>query len=299
MSKEQQKYLKKLKRNKIKILFYQIAIFVIFIIIWQYLSNKNLINTFITSSPKNIIITLKNLYTNNNLMFHILITTKETLISFTITTFLSLLISIILYNFKIISKILDPYLTVLNSLPKVALGPIIIIWIGANTKSIITMAILISIIVSIQTIYNGFENTDKLKIKLFQTIILVITLLDIPISYIVLKSGYPPYTVMYISILTELIALIARIWILNALIPMHISNFIIEVIGRSLLVFILAAIIPTGLSQYIPDTFTGFILICIITVSSTTIVLLTVGLKTAERSLIYKKAIRTIQTTKS
>ena len=137
------------------------------------------------------------------------------------------------------------------------------------------------------------------KIKLFQTIILVITLLDIPISYIVLKSGYPPYTVMYISILTELIALIARIWILNALIPMHISNFIIEVIGRSLLVFILAAIIPTGLSQYIPDTFTGFILICIITVSSTTIVLLTVGLKTAERSLIYKKAIRTIQTTKS
>ena len=79
---------------------------------------------------------------------------------------------------------------------------------------------------------------------------------------------------------------------------MHISNFI-EVIGRSLLVFILAAIIPTGLSQYIPDTFTGFILICIITVSSTTIVLLTVGLKTAERSLIYKKAIRTIQTTKS
>ena len=169
MSKEQQKYLKKLKRNKIKILFYQIAIFVIFIIIWQYLANKNLINTFITSSPKNIIITLKNLYTNNNLMFHILITTKETLISFTITTFLSLLISIILYNFKIISKILDPYLTVLNSLPKVALGPIIIIWIGANTKSIITMAILISIIVSIQTIYNGFENTDKLKIKLFQT----------------------------------------------------------------------------------------------------------------------------------
>ena len=169
MSKEQQKYLKKLKRDKIKILFYQIAIFVIFIIIWQYLSNKNLINTFITSSPKNIIITLKNLYTNNNLIFHILVTTKETLISFTITTFLSLLISIILYNFKIISKILDPYLTVLNSLPKVALGPIIIIWIGANTKSIITMGILISIIVSIQTIYNGFENTDKLKIKLFQT----------------------------------------------------------------------------------------------------------------------------------
>lgn len=169
MSKEQKKYLKKLKLNKIKILLYQILIFVIFIILWQYLSDKNIINTFITSSPKNILFTLKNLYINNNLLFHIWVTTKETLISFIITTVLSLIISIILYNFKTLSKICDPYLTVLNSLPKVALGPIIIIWIGANTKSIITMAILISIIVSIQTIYNGFENTDKLKIKLFKT----------------------------------------------------------------------------------------------------------------------------------
>lgn len=169
MSKEQKNYLKKLKLNKFKISLYQILIFIIFILVWQYLSDKNIINTFITSSPKNIISTLKNLYMNNNLLFHIWITTKETIISFMITTILSLIISILLYNFKTLSKILDPYLTILNSLPKVALGPIIIIWIGANTKSIITMAILISIIVSIQTIYNGFENTDKLKIKLFKT----------------------------------------------------------------------------------------------------------------------------------
>ena len=173
-------------------------------------------------------------------------------------------------------------------------------WLGIVPEYTVMFLRLVLIVTLINSITGPVATAiqAKGKIKLFQTIILVITLLDIPISYIVLKSGYPPYTVMYISILTELIALIARIWILNALIPMHISNFIIEVIGRSLLVFILAAIIPTGLSQYIPDTFTGFILICIITVSSTTIVLLTVGLKTAERSLIYKKAIRTIQTTK-
>lgn len=169
MSSEQKKYLKKLKLNKIKIIIYQLLIFIIFIGLWQYLSDKNIINTFITSSPKNIIITIKNLYINNNLLYHIWITTKETLISFTITSILSLVISIILYNFKTLSKISEPYLVMLNSLPKVALGPIIIIWIGANTKSIITMAILISIIVSIQTIYNGFENTDYLKIKLFKT----------------------------------------------------------------------------------------------------------------------------------
>lgn len=169
MSKEQKDFLKKIKRNKIIILMTQISIFILFILIWQILSNKNIINTFITSSPKKILITIKNLYIQNNLFTHIFVTVKETLISFVITSILSLLISIILYNYSFIAKVLDPYLTILNSLPKVALGPIIIIWIGANIKSIILMAILISLIVSIQTIYNGFVSTDKLKIKLLKT----------------------------------------------------------------------------------------------------------------------------------
>ncbi len=163
------KYISKIKKNKIIIHLSQIAIFILFITIWQILANKNYINTFITSSPKNILITILNLYRQNNLLFHIWITIKEVLISFIITSFLSIFIATILYNYKILYKILDPYITLFNSLPKVALGPIIIIWIGANIKSIITISVLISIIVSIQTIYNGFENTDPLKIKLLKT----------------------------------------------------------------------------------------------------------------------------------
>ena len=169
MSKEYKNYIKKLKINKFKVIFCQILIAVLFIVIWQILADKNLINTFITSSPKNIINTLISLYNQNNLFLHIWVSVKETIIAFLITSIVSILIAIILYNFNFLSKVLDPYLTILNSLPKVALGPIIIIWIGANTKSIITISVLISIIVSIQTIYNGFKNTDKLKIKLLNT----------------------------------------------------------------------------------------------------------------------------------
>ena len=169
MSNEQKQYLKNIKKQNIKIIFTQILIFILFITLWQILANKNIINTFITSSPKQIFITIKNLYIQNNLFPHILITIKETIISFILTSILSIIISIMLYNHNFIAKVLDPYLTILNSLPKVALGPIIIIWIGANTKSIILMAILISLIVSIQTIYNGFINTDKLNIKLLKT----------------------------------------------------------------------------------------------------------------------------------
>ena len=96
-------------------------------------------------------------------------TSYEVLIAFVITFIMSIIISIILYESEYLSKVFDPYLTMLNSLPKVALGPIIIIWVGANIKSIILMAVLISLIVSIQTIYNGFINTDKNKIKLLKT----------------------------------------------------------------------------------------------------------------------------------
>lgn len=169
MSNEHKKYLRKLKLNKLLISITQISIFIFFIIIWQFLASHNYINSFITSSPSKILSTISKLYIENNLFIHIWITIKETIISFMITTFLSIIISIILYESDFLSKVIDPYLTILNSLPKVALGPIIIIWIGANQNGIITMAILISIIVSIQTIYNGFINTDKSKIKLLKT----------------------------------------------------------------------------------------------------------------------------------
>lgn len=169
MSNEHKKYLRKLKLNKLLISITQISIFIFFIIIWQFLASHNYINSFITSSPTKILSTISKLYIENNLFIHIWITIKETIISFMITTLLSIIISIILYESDFLSKVIDPYLTILNSLPKVALGPIIIIWIGANQNGIITMAILISVIVSIQTIYNGFVNTDKLKIKLLKT----------------------------------------------------------------------------------------------------------------------------------
>ncbi len=168
-SDKQKKFIKIVKRRKINILLVQILITVVFLLTWELLSRFNIINSFIFSSPSNVLKTLINLFSSNNLLYHIWVTLYETLIAFLITTLLSLIISIILYRSEFLAKVFDPYLTMLNSLPKVALGPIIIIWVGANRKSIVLMAILISIIISIQTIYNGFINTDKNKVKLLKT----------------------------------------------------------------------------------------------------------------------------------
>ncbi len=168
-SKEHKEYIKKIKINKILIFLVQITIIIGLTIIWQFLADKQIINTFITSSPKEVIKTLINLYNQNNIFNHIYITIYETFISFIIGTIIGTLIAIILWWNKFIAKVMDPYLTILNSLPKVALGPIIIIWAGASINSIIIMALLISVIVTTITVYNGFSNTDINKINLLKS----------------------------------------------------------------------------------------------------------------------------------
>lgn len=163
------KYLLKNRITKYLILTTQILILISLIILWQILANNNLINTFITSSPTRILDTIINLYQENNLFSHIWITTYETIISFTLGTLIGIIIAIILWYNKFIYKVIDPYLTIINSLPKVSLGPILIIWVGANINSIIVMALLISVIITIITVYNGFISTDMNKIKLLKT----------------------------------------------------------------------------------------------------------------------------------
>lgn len=170
MSNEHKKYIKKEKRKKSIIKLLQFLLLITFILTWELLSKYNIIDSFITSSPSKIIKTIIELYKQNNLFIHINTTIKEVLLSFIITSSLSFIIALILYTNETLSKTLDPYLTILNSLPKVALGPLIIIYLGANTKSIITMSILISIILSIQNILNGFKNTNKNKIKFLKTL---------------------------------------------------------------------------------------------------------------------------------
>jgi len=182
------KYLLKHKIIKLLILLSQLFILIFLIILWQTLANHNLINTFITSSPKEILNTIINLYQTNNLFHHIWITTYETILSFSLGTIIGIIVAIVLWYNKFIYKVIDPYLTILNSLPKVSLGPILIIWVGANIKSIIVMALLISVIITIITVYNGFISTDITKIKLLKAF--NATKLQ-TLKHLILPSNYP------------------------------------------------------------------------------------------------------------
>ncbi|MDD2469810.1 MAG: ABC transporter permease [Bacilli bacterium] len=169
MSDEHRLYLKKKKQKKRAILMTQIIVFITTIVTWEIASYLNLINPFLTSSPINVMKTIIKLYNENNLFNHIYITTYETIISFGLGTIIGLLIASIMWWNDFIAKVLNPYLTVLNSLPKVALGPILIIWVGANMNSIVVMALLISVIITIINVYHGFNNIDENKIKLLKS----------------------------------------------------------------------------------------------------------------------------------
>ena len=169
MSVDEKKYISKYKKKQILIKMVQISIVFIFIFLWQLLSSTKIINPFIFSSPLKIIDSIKNLYINNLLFNNILVTLKEILFSFILGLLISFIVALLLYLSNTLYKILDPFINLLNSLPKVSLGPILIIWFGANTNTIIVMALLINIIVCTQTLYTGFINCNKYYLLLFKS----------------------------------------------------------------------------------------------------------------------------------
>ena len=120
ISVERKKYLKKVTRNKIIIFITQILLLVTFIAAWEICANANIIDSFITSKPSRILDTFMNL-TSNDLLKHIGVTVYETIIGFLLGTVLGIIIAIILWWSDFLSKVAEPYLVVLNSLPKVAL----------------------------------------------------------------------------------------------------------------------------------------------------------------------------------
>ena len=166
ISDERKIYLKNIKKDKLFITISRIMILVIFLFLWEILSKLKVIDTFMFSSPSKIINTIIN---TDNILLHVLTTLKEIIISFILGNIIGFIISSILWFNKKLSLILDPYLTIINSLPKVALGPLIIILVGANENSIIIMALLISSIISILNMVSYFNSTDQNMIKIIKT----------------------------------------------------------------------------------------------------------------------------------
>lgn len=168
ISNDRKIYLAKKKKQKIAIVATQISILVLFIVIWELLARLNIVDGFLTSQPSRVLNTILDM-SSNNLLMHLGVTCFETIIGFLLGTIAGTIIACLLWWSPFFSKVFEPYLVILNSLPKVALGPIIIVWVGAGMPAIITMALAISLIVTILEMLNGFLRTDKNRIKMAET----------------------------------------------------------------------------------------------------------------------------------
>lgn len=169
-SPSQAAYDKKQRKNQRIIWFFRIFLLLLFLLLWEVSTQAKWIDGFIFSSPSRLISTFITMWAKNQLCLHIIVTLMETLISFSIVVLVGILLAILLWASSYLSQIFEPYLVILNSLPKSALAPLLIVWLGTNMRTIIVAGISVAIFGTIIHLYTAFSETDPDKIKLIQTL---------------------------------------------------------------------------------------------------------------------------------
>lgn len=162
-------YLVRQKRTRQAVLLLRAALLVGFFGLWELSARLGWVDPFIFSSPSRICATILRMGRSGELLLHTGTSILETVAGFTLGTLSGILIATLLWWSPFLARILDPYLVVLNSLPKTALGPIFIVWMGAGAGSIIAMTLAISLIVTILDMHHGFRTTEPEKLRLMQT----------------------------------------------------------------------------------------------------------------------------------
>lgn len=170
LSNRQKRYLLLQKRHHLIVNLSRLLILILFLGLWEITSRLGMIDSFVFSSPAKIVRCFWSMVLDRSIFLHLGITLYETILSFLFVTGISILIAVILWYSKKLSEILDPYLVVLNSLPKSALAPLLIVWLGANQTTIIIAGMSVAIFGSILNLYTSFTTIDEEKIKLIYTL---------------------------------------------------------------------------------------------------------------------------------
>lgn len=166
----QQLYIKKHRRHHHFVTAMRFLILFLFLFIWEAAARFALIDTFFFSSPSMVITYFIKMVRDGSFFSNTGITLLETLLSFLLVTVISLFTATVLWYSKTLSEILEPYLVVLNSLPKSALAPLFIVWLGTGTDTIIVAGISVAVFGSIISLYTSFKHIDEEKLKLIYTL---------------------------------------------------------------------------------------------------------------------------------
>ncbi len=168
-SQEQLLFLRQQKKHRCIVRISRILILFTFLFLWEFGANVGWIDSFIFSSPSKIALCFWEMLLDGSIFLHLGTTLYETILSFLLVVFFSIVAAVFLWFSKKLSEIADPYLVVLNSLPKSALAPLLIVWLGANTTTIIVAGMSVAIFGSILNLYTSFTSVDPGKLKLIYT----------------------------------------------------------------------------------------------------------------------------------
>ncbi|MDP5277132.1 ABC transporter permease [Chengkuizengella axinellae] len=158
-------FTKKQIREKRLVIVIQMIILFFFIGLWEIAGRLRWIDVLLFSYPSKIMNLLYSKLMDGSLLPHIGTTLFETVIGFILGTLCGTLLAILIWSSKILEKILDPFLVVLNSMPKIALGPLFIVGLGAGYLSIIAMTLAITVIITALVVLNSFKEIDSNYIK--------------------------------------------------------------------------------------------------------------------------------------
>jgi len=169
-SPEQLLFLKKHKRHLMLVHCSRAMFLILWLLLWEISARAGYINAFIFSSPSRIVTCGAGLLKSGILARHMAITLSETFLSFFLVSGISLFFAVLLWWNRTLCEILEPYMVILNSLPKSAMAPIFIVWLGNNEKTIIVSAISVALFGSILNLFTCFTSTDPDKLKLIRTL---------------------------------------------------------------------------------------------------------------------------------
>ena len=163
-------YLRHYHFHRLLVIFFRIFLLTGFLFLWEFCASHQIIDSFIFSSPSKIMNALLLMISDHSIFLHLGVTLYETFVSFFLVIFVSILFAILLWYSNNLSEILEPYLVVLNSLPKSALAPLLIVWLGANERTIVVAGMSVAIFGSVINLYSGFCQADPEKLKLIETL---------------------------------------------------------------------------------------------------------------------------------
>lgn len=170
LSPGQKRYLHRRKTHRRIVLVSRAAILLGFLVLWELTANAGIIDSFIFSSPSRIALCFREMVLDGTIFLHLWTTLYETLASFVLVTVVGILAAVLLWYSRKLSEILDPYLVVLNSLPKSALAPLLIVWLGATPATIIVAGMSVAVFGSILSLYTSFSGIDEEKLRLIYTL---------------------------------------------------------------------------------------------------------------------------------